>query len=201
MVEFLVATLFVILYAVDIIGVLGVTAGYPAFFIHCGFAAVIVAVTFIDFDLRIIPDELSLGGSAAAIIVSTALPGEVMPVMDFANGWNPYLAGAVSSLIGGFAGAGITWLTRFLGTLAFKKEAMGFGDVKLMLMIGCLLGWQAAVIVFFTAPFFGLMYGIPQILLKRGNYVAYGPFLSMAALLYILSQPRILSFINSILNV
>ena len=63
---------------------------------------------------------------------------------------------------------------------------MGFGDVTLMAMIGAFLGWQAALIVFFMAPFAGLILGILNLIINRDTEIPYGPFLCLGALVVIL---------------
>ena len=195
LVEFLTALLFGFLYAVDRTDLFGEAVPLSVFLVHCAFAAALVAVTFIDFDHKIIPNEISVGGTVAALVLSALMPGRLAPVPDFLSAWPPPLAGLGTSLIGGAAGAGITLLTAWLGKLAFRKDAMGMGDVKLMAMIGCLLGWQAALVVFFTAPFFGLLVAVPQLFLTKDHYVAYGPFLSLAALLFMLFRPAYMEFL------
>src|SRR5206468_1860544 len=75
---------------------------------------------------------------------------------------HPHAAGVATSVIGFLVGAGLVWIIRVLGTAALGKEAMGFGDVTLMAMVGSFLGWQAIVLVFFLAPFFGLIVGLIQ---------------------------------------
>jgi len=195
LVEFLTALLFGFLYAVDRTDLFGEAVPLSVFLVHCAFAAALVAVTFIDFDHKIIPNEISVGGTVVALVLSALMPGRLAPVPDFLSAWPPPLAGLGTSLIGGAAGAGITLLTAWLGKLAFRKDAMGMGDVKLMAMIGCLLGWQAALVVFFTAPFFGLLVAVPQLFLTKDHYVAYGPFLSLAALLFMLFRPAYMDFL------
>ena len=54
-----------------------------------------------------------------------------------------------------------------VGSLALRREAMGFGDVTLMAMIGAFLGWQAAVLTFFLAPFFGLAHALWKLVVYR----------------------------------
>ncbi len=63
--------------------------------------------------------------------------------------------GLTSSLIGMAAGGAVIWNIRFIASLILQREAMGFGDVTLMAMIGAFLGWQPMVIVFFLSPFAG----------------------------------------------
>jgi prepilin signal peptidase PulO-like enzyme (type II secretory pathway) len=59
---------------------------------------------------------------------------------------------------------------------------MGFGDVTLMAMIGAFLGWQPSLIVFFLAPFAGLVIGLLRLILFRDREIPYGPFLCLATL-------------------
>ena len=93
---------------------------------------------------------------------------------------------AVASAWVGMAIGGVTvWLVRIVGSLALGQEAMGFGDVTLMGMIGAFLGWQPALLVFFLAPFTGVLIAVGQWLLTGRKDIAYGPFLCLAALLLI----------------
>lgn len=91
--------------------------------------------------------------------------------------------GLLSSLVGLAAGGGMVWAVRLVAGWALGREAMGFGDVTLMAMIGSLLGWQAMPIVFFLAPFAGgMVTGLVRLILRRGSEIPYGPFLCLAAL-------------------
>jgi prepilin signal peptidase PulO-like enzyme (type II secretory pathway) len=93
----------------------------------------------------------------------------------------PYWTGLLSSLVGMAASGGIVWAVRVLGTWALGREAMGFGDVTLMAMIGAFLGWQPCLMVFFLAPFAGLLIGVLSVVLRSEHEIPYGPFLSLAA--------------------
>jgi leader peptidase (prepilin peptidase) / N-methyltransferase len=94
--------------------------------------------------------------------------------------------GLLSALVGLAVGAGIVWVIRLIGGAMLKQEAMGFGDVTLMAMIGAFLGWQAVLIVFFIAPFVGAVFGILQWIILRENVLPFGPFLCLAALVVVL---------------
>ena len=94
--------------------------------------------------------------------------------------------GLLTSLVGMAAGGGLVWLVRIIGTTVLRKEAMGFGDVTLMAMIGAFLGWQAALMVFFIAPFAGLILGILNLIINRDTEIPYGPFLCLGALVVII---------------
>ena len=94
--------------------------------------------------------------------------------------------GLLTSLVGMAAGGGLVWLVRIIGTTVLRKEAMGFGDVTLMAMIGAFLGWQTALMVFFIAPFAGLILGVLNLIINRDTEIPYGPFLCLAALVVII---------------
>lgn len=94
-------------------------------------------------------------------------------------------AGLLTALVGLVAGGGLVWVVRVVGAAALRREAMGFGDVTLMSMIGAFVGWQPALIIFFLAPFAGLAIGVSQWVLHREHEVPYGPFLCLAALFVI----------------
>ncbi len=93
--------------------------------------------------------------------------------------------GLLTALVGLTASGGLIWSVRIIGKAVLGREAMGFGDVTLMAMIGTFLGWQACLIVFFLAPFAGLVIGLLNLLLRHDKEIPYGPFLCMASLVVI----------------
>ncbi len=117
--------------------------------------------------------------AAYRILVLGLLGSAAIAGVWFAGGrsWS----GLLSALVGMAAGGGIIWLVRIIGTTTLKREAMGFGDVTLMTMIGTFLGWQTCLIIFFLAPFAGLIVGLFQVILFRRSEIFYGPFLCLAA--------------------
>jgi leader peptidase (prepilin peptidase)/N-methyltransferase len=106
--------------------------------------------------------------------------GTAAIVCVWAFGTNAW-AGLLTALIGLVASGGIVWAVRLMGTAALRREAMGFGDVTLMMMIGTFLGWQACLITFFVSPFAALVVGIVQFVSRRDDVIPYGPFLCLAA--------------------
>jgi len=89
--------------------------------------------------------------------------------------------GLLSALVGLAAGGGLIWAVRIIGYAVLRREAMGFGDVTLMAMIGSFLGWQSCLLIFFLAPIAGLVIGVIQVVFRRGSEIPYGPFLCLAA--------------------
>lgn len=92
----------------------------------------------------------------------------------------------LSAVVGLCFGGGLIWIVRILGHRALGVEAMGFGDVTLMAMIGAFLGWQATFLVFFLAPFTAVLIAAAQRLFTGRREIAFGPFLCLAALIVIL---------------
>ncbi|MGF1633712.1 MAG: prepilin peptidase [Phycisphaerae bacterium] len=101
------------------------------------------------------------------------------------------LSGLVGSLFGGLVGGFVVWAVRVLGSLAFGKEAMGMGDVHLMLGVGCLIGAGPSTAAFFIAPFFGILWGGYLFLSRRQRELPYGPFLAAASAGVVLVYPWI----------
>lgn len=94
----------------------------------------------------------------------------------------PNWVGLSTSLIGMAVGGGLIWAVRIVASMALGREAMGFGDVTLMAMIGALLGWQACLAIFFFAPFPALIVGLLRLALGGEREIPFGPFLCLAAL-------------------
>jgi prepilin signal peptidase PulO-like enzyme (type II secretory pathway) len=92
----------------------------------------------------------------------------------------------MSALIGMAAGGGMVWLIRVIGGVLLNREAMGFGDVTLLAMIGAFIGWQASIMVFFISPFVALIVAILRWLMHGEKVIPYGPFLCLATSLVIL---------------
>ena len=93
--------------------------------------------------------------------------------------------GLLTALVGLAVSGGLVWGVRIVGTAALQREAMGFGDVTLMMMVGTFVGWQAGIIIFFVAPFAGLLVGIVQLISRSDDVIPYGPFLCLGALLVV----------------
>ena len=89
---------------------------------------------------------------------------------------------SLSALVGTAVGGGLVWAVRLIGAVTLGREAMGFGDVTLMGMIGAFLGWQACLMIFFLAPFFGLLVGVLQWVFHGESEIPYGPYLCLATL-------------------
>ncbi len=157
------------------------------FYIYSLLTAVLIAITFIDFEFQIIPDRFSIGGLFFGIFISALVPS-----LHHTITWK---ASVITSLLGVFTGGALMYLTGFLGSLAFKKESMGGGDVKLMAMLGAFLGWKMAILIFFLAPFFGSPAGIYLKFRKKQDIIPYGPCIAMASFVAMIWGQSILKWI------
>ena len=90
-------------------------------------------------------------------------------------------AGLLTALVGLVGSGGIVWAVRLIGTASLRREAMGFGDVTLMMMVGTFLGWQACLIAFFLSPLPALVIGLAQFISRRDDVIPFGPFLCLAS--------------------
>jgi prepilin signal peptidase PulO-like enzyme (type II secretory pathway) len=98
------------------------------------------------------------------------------------------LNNAIWGMTGGLL---VVWGVRVVAKFALQREAMGFGDVTLLAMIGAFLGWQAALLTFVLAPFAGLLLTVAQFISTRKSDLAFGPYLSLSAIIVILGWPII----------
>lgn len=157
----------------------------PVFFSFAALVSGLIVATFVDFDFRIIPDEISLGGIVAGLVLSFAFPQ--------IHGSPTHLLGLRESLFGIAAGGGVLWLLGCLGDFIFKKESMGGGDIKLLAMIGSFLGWRVALLTLPVASLFGAVVGVVIKLRTKESLIAFGPYLSLAAVVNIFWADRILA--------
>ncbi|RME86271.1 MAG: prepilin peptidase [Planctomycetota bacterium] len=161
---------------------------WSLFFIHSLLLCSLLVASFIDLDLRIIPDEIDKPGMVLAPILSYLVPSLhlkkdlVSLPSSFPSFFHTLPAkAALSSLLGILVGSGVILAVGILGKILFQKEAMGFGDVKFMGMIGGFLGWKATLIAFLLACFLGAFVGILKKMVSRDSYIPFGPFLALGA--------------------
>ncbi|MCF6157099.1 MAG: prepilin peptidase [wastewater metagenome] len=172
---------------------------FSIFLIYSVLCCALIISTFVDLELLIIPNEITFIGIPLALVLSLVFPGlhnAPHTLRNFSLINVNRLDAFVASLFGVLAGGGMIFLCSILGKLAFRKDVMGFGDVKLMGMVGGIVGWKLSVVIFFVAPFFGLLMAVPVLVLKKKHLIPYGPFLSLATLVCILKQDYFIEFMN-----
>jgi leader peptidase (prepilin peptidase)/N-methyltransferase len=171
------------------------------------FAAALVAAAAIDFDHRIIPDEISLGGLVVALVC--------VPALHAAAG-QPLVAAAQHAALGALFGGGALWLVGFIharvsaaagrqfphwpgegedlprpGSIDYWTwfPGVGFGDVKLLAMIGAVLGPLGVLETILVASLAGLLFGVGWALATRrwNAPFGFGPAIAFGALFVLLA--------------
>jgi len=199
LVELLVGLLFLAVYLVDAVlpghYVRDDSTLFAKVIYHAILVALLVAVTFIDADLTIVPASITNLGITLGLAIGAAFP-EIRPNPSTAS---THLGGLGVGVHGLVVGAGLIAVVRVVGGIVFRREAMGSGDIHILGMIGAFLGWQAAVLAFFLAPFFGFLPAAWKLAIYIGKRVRgrkyrstdreipFGPYLSLAALALLFS--------------
>ena len=128
---------------------------------------VLVALTFIDLDKMLLPDQLTLPLLWGGLLFN--LTGGFVPLAD--------------AVIGAMAGYLVLWSLYWAFKLLTGKEGMGYGDFKLLAALGAWLGWQALPIVLLLSSLVGAIIGISLILLRNHHQdkpIPFGPYLAIA---------------------
>jgi len=155
-------------------------------FIYFLLVTVLIAVTFIDIDHRIIPDQITLPGIPLFFLAAFFLPR--FTIMD--------------SLLGILAGGGSLYMVAWGYHLLTGQEGMGGGDIKLLAMIGAVVGWQGVLFTIFTGSLLGCIAGFSLMIKNRKGMklaVPFGPFLSMGAVIYVFFGPSIVHWYFNLL--
>ncbi len=163
----------------------------------------LVAATITDLRDYVIPDQITIPGTLVGVIGAVsagdlqmmhlwvdwnaAIPGMRGPDFPAWIAEHHHLHGLAWSLAGLGMGAGVTYLVRWASALILGREALGFGDVTLMAMIGSFLGWQATLCVFLLAPLCGIFVALASWIFTGRSFVPYGPYLGLAALIVMFS--------------
>ncbi|MDF7800195.1 prepilin peptidase [Pontiellaceae bacterium B1224] len=137
--------------------------------------------SMVDFDEMWIPDRVTIGGEILGPIFSFLIPAM--------HGADTRMEGLILSLIGLAVGFGSLWLVSVIGKLVLKKDAMGFGDVKLMGCLGAFLGWESVIFIVFVSSLLGTIVGVTFIATGNKEWqskIPFGPYISLAAILWML---------------
>ena len=172
------------------------------------FVASMIALIFIDAEHMILPNVITYPGVVFALLTRLLLPYLVSPahfddlpqlLATFPKLplWAVSLIGAA---IGALIGGGSLWLMGFLWEKLRGIEAMGFGDVKMMLMVGAFLGWRLTILTILMGALSGSIAGI-AVMYKRGRnlqmMLPFGIFLGIGAIISFLVGTRIIAWYAS----
>jgi len=169
-------------------------AAWLAYFVMATITAALVVLSLIDIDYFILPDEITKPAILAGPVLAAMAPAmqhERFIIAIDAGEWTRQASAAASGMLGLVVAGGLLWLFGELGSRAFKKPAMGFGDVKMIAAMGGCLGlW--ALLSLAVASVCGALVGIVLRLATKGKYVPFGPFLAVGMWTVMLWGPEIL---------
>ena len=159
------------------------------FFVYFVLVAALIVITFVDLDVRIVPDVISLPGIGVGLLSS--IVWSQWPMGHLSN-----LPSPTSSLLGIIVGGGSLLLVAWTYQFFTGVEGMGGGDVKLLAMIGAFLGWPSVPVALFFASLTGSVVGLVFMLSKGvdSKYaLPFAPFLCLGALLYLFFGPALIA--------
>ena len=149
------------------------------------FGTLLLGIALTDAREYIIPNEFTYGGLAIGLILSAA------------GG----LSAVLAALVGAAVGFGILWLVGVAGRWAFKEEAMGGGDIKMMAMVGSFVGWQGVLLTIFLGALAGTAIFLPLTLIGKKKLVPFGVFLAIGAAVTFVIGPAIIDWYRRYLGV
>jgi leader peptidase (prepilin peptidase)/N-methyltransferase len=152
----------------------------PLFFVRVLFACAMIVLFAIDLEHQLLPNVITLPGIIVGFLASLFLP-----------------PGPLMSLAGIAAGGGVLWLMIEVWLRVRGVEAMGFGDVKMLAMIGAFLGLKLVILTFILSSLMGGLVGLFVIVTRRGGMstaLPYGTMLAVAALIASVAGERLIDW-------
>jgi leader peptidase (prepilin peptidase)/N-methyltransferase len=129
------------------------TGPTPGFVLLAALVSMTITLIYIDLDIQILPDVIDKPGIVLGLVGGVLGLGALYPDLLLARTWQ-------ESAIGAVAGAAIIWAIAESYRLVRKIEGMGRGDIKMMAMIGAILGWEPLFAVLLTASMSGALIGV-----------------------------------------
>ncbi len=152
-----------------------------SYLFYFSFVAALIVITVIDLYHQIIPDVISIPGIGVGLLGAL-----ILPHITFFN-----------SLMGTLLGGGSLFVIATLYQWLFKREGMGGGDVKLLAMMGAVLGWDVVLLTILLSSLIGSITGILIMVLKGKGFkyaIPFGPFLSLGAVIALFYKNEIISW-------
>ncbi|MBI4689639.1 MAG: prepilin peptidase [Nitrospirae bacterium] len=142
----------------------------------------LIVITFIDLDFQIIPDSITLPGVLVGLITGSL----ILP--------DPFLRWSLLGYKASFIGA-LTGFTLFYAVAVLSRGGMGGGDIKMMAMVGALMGWKSVLLTTFLGSLLGSIWGVFLMIVKgkgRKTKVPFGPFLAAGTIITLFFGQEIL---------
>ena len=174
------------------------------------FVASMIALIFIDAEHMILPNVITYPGVIFALIARIVLPflagpahfDDLPQLMSALPSMPVWLVSLIGAVIGALAGGGSLWLMGFMWEKLRGVEAMGFGDIKMMLMVGAFLGWRLTILTILLGALTGSIGGI-LVMYRRGSrdmqmMLPFGIFLGIGSIVSLLFGSRIITWYASL---
>lgn len=152
----------------------------PMLLVSLLFVSTVLIIMISDIKYMIIPDEVLIFSTVFLFIIRLLL-------FEYSI-WNILLDMLIPFVF--------LLLLKLFGDLIFKKESMGGGDIKLMLVFGLALGWEMSVVAVFLSAFIAFPVSLISLLKKKEHVLPFGPYLSIAALIMLFSKLDISNIID-----
>lgn len=198
-VELLTALVFVLTY-----WQLGFTAFLPVGLV---FVSAMIALIFIDAEHMILPNVITYPLLVFALVVRIVFPMVFDPGLlpglstgpSFSLiGYPPWVMSLAGAIFGALVGGGSLWLVGELWKRLRGVEAMGRGDVKMMLAVGALLGWRLTVLTIFLGAFAGALIGVVLVMRQKDKdfqmQLPFGIFLGIGSIVALLFGDRMIAW-------
>ncbi|HEY7336076.1 MAG TPA: prepilin peptidase [Bryobacteraceae bacterium] len=153
----------------------------------CVFSAILIALIATDFEERILPDEFTLGGTVLGLVLAPFVPLSFETIGIFLPPLSPQATSLIEAAFGAAVAAGSIWLFVWIyQKIRRREDMMGFGDVKMIAMIGAFLGAPNTFLAIGAGSLVGGVLGLLYIVLTRKDFSTYplpfGSFLGAGAL-------------------
>ncbi len=161
------------------------------FLIAITFISILIIISISDIKYYIIPDEVLMVG--VILIMAELIINTIVNKLDIYNG-------ILTHILNGLGSFAILYLFKSLGDIVFKKESLGGGDIKLLFLIGMVLGFDMSIVTIFIAAFIALPLSIISLIKNNNNVLPFGPYLSIASVIILLSRLDLNSILNFFVN-
>lgn len=181
--EFITGILFVIAYLVFGFNI--------KFLIAITFISILIIISISDIKYFIIPDEVLIVGSLIFIIefVINSIINDI-----------GFIDGVLFPILNGFGAFSVLYLFKVFGDFVFKKESLGGGDIKLLFVIGLVLGFDMSIVTIFLASFIALPISFISLIRNNNNVLPFGPYLAISSIIIILTKLDLNTILNFFIN-
>lgn len=149
------------------------------------FTSTLIIVIVSDIEYMIILDEVLIFSTLLIVLVNIIGLGFEQTAANIYSGIGAFLA---------------MYSLKIIGDKAFKKESLGGGDIKLMFLFGLVLGFPMSICTIFLATFIAFPVALLILFSNKENIIPFGPFLSMAAILILVSKINLMDILNFLIK-